>query len=193
MKVLKIACTGATTIPYKELIQFQGELKNLSHDDYLKLRGLIENEGFGFPIVVWKADDGKNYIIDGHQRLRVIMKMAEDGWKIPPLPVSFSSNDDTRQAKARLLAGASHFGRIQDQGLYEYSVEANLDYEQIAAIVSTPEINLDRFRVEFFDDINQSIEASLSSIEGSKELTSDMFDNFDHQCPKCGFEFNGKS
>lgn len=29
-------------------------------------------------------------------------------------------------------------------------------------------------------------------IEGSKELGEDSFSNFQHQCPKCGFEFDGE-
>lgn len=30
-------------------------------------------------------------------------------------------------------------------------------------------------------------------IEGSKEYSADDFNTFDHQCPKCGFEFNAKT
>jgi site-specific DNA-methyltransferase (adenine-specific) len=32
-----------------------------------------------------------------------------------------------------------------------------------------------------------------SNITGSKELNEDEFSQFEHQCPKCGFEFNGKN
>lgn len=32
----------------------------------------------------------------------------------------------------------------------------------------------------------------LESKEGAKELSEDEFSDFDHQCPKCGFEFDAK-
>ena len=54
-----------------------------------------------------------------------------------------------------------------------------------------------------FDDIDSSIfknddrdvtgEKTPKDINGSKEYSPDDFDNFQHQCPKCGFEYNGKN
>jgi ParB-like chromosome segregation protein Spo0J len=35
-------------------------------------------------------------------------------------------------------------------------------------------------------------EEIIRDINGSKELSEDEFSEFDHTCPKCGFEFDGK-
>lgn len=43
----------------------------------------------------------------------------------------------------------------------------------------------------FTDDFFTKMEQP-KDIEGSKELSEDDFKNFDHQCPKCGFEFNSQ-
>jgi site-specific DNA-methyltransferase (adenine-specific) len=45
-----------------------------------------------------------------------------------------------------------------------------------------------------FDEIKlPENDATESNITGSKELNEDEFSQFEHQCPKCGFEFNGKN
>lgn len=46
--------------------------------------------------------------------------------------------------------------------------------------------------IGFEDDFTKIDEPKTETIEGSKELDEDDFDNFDHQCPKCGFEWDDK-
>ena len=100
---LKIACESARTLPFSEMTEFQGELKSLSKEDYEKLRRQLETSGYSFPISIWKAPDGLNYILDGHQRLRTIKAMAADGWEIPDLPVSYTEASTYKEAKQKLL------------------------------------------------------------------------------------------
>lgn len=44
----------------------------------------------------------------------------------------------------------------------------------------------------FNDDFFKKLDQPQENIEGAKELLEDDFSNFDHQCPKCGFEFNSQ-
>ena len=50
-------------------MEFQGELKTLSKEAYQKLRKEIVDLGFVSPVHVWKGEDGKPRILDGHQKL----------------------------------------------------------------------------------------------------------------------------
>lgn len=43
------------------------------------------------------------------------------------------------------------------------------------------------------EDIKKLLENDIiKEIKGAQEYSEDAFKNFDHQCPKCGFEFNGE-
>jgi len=192
VNTLKIACEGAGLLPYTAITPFQGELKSLSKDNFKKMKAQLER-GYSFPIAVWRSE-GKNYILDGHQRLRTIEKMAKQGWVIPDLPVTFTEADSYAEAKSKCLAAASQFGVVESQGLYEFIQDAGLDVDELLELTRFPEIDFYNFKQNYFDEIvaSESSENIQTSIEGSKELTSDMFENFAHQCPKCGFEFNGK-
>lgn len=189
MSRLKIACEAAACLPHTALTEFQGELKSLSTEDYAKLRGQLEH-GYSFPIAIWRAPDGLNYILDGHQRLRTIRRMEADGWEIPDLPVSFTEAATYKEAKAKLLAAASQYGKVESQGLYEFMTDADLELEDIMAANRFPEIDFSNFEMEFFSEFSQSTSSDNSSENGAKELSQDQFSQFEHQCPKCGFEFN---
>lgn len=189
MPTLKIACKGAATLLHSELTEYQGELKSLSKADYERLKEQLVKYDFSFPIDVWQHE-GVNYILDGHQRLRTIKQMEEEGWTIPPLPVNFV-DATVESAPRKLLGAASQFGEVQNQGLYEFQSKHDLELDELIAIARFPEINFESYRQEYFQDIDQESENS-KIIEGAKELDQSDFENFDHQCPKCGFEFNGK-
>lgn len=150
MPTLHIACTGADTLPYTALTEFQGELKSLSKDDFAAMKKQLTENGFSFPIAVWVSPDGTNCILDGHQRLRVIKELAKEGWVIPELPVAWIEADNEQHAKEKLLAAAGAFGEVSSQGLYELVMSADLDIERIAEMTRFREIDFEEFRQEFF-------------------------------------------
>ena len=57
--------TNLPTIDYKELIDFQEDLKTISTEALEKLKMSIKEFGITFPKAVW-IDEGKYRIIDGH-------------------------------------------------------------------------------------------------------------------------------
>lgn len=161
MPSLKISCKGATTLPLDSLIEFQGNLKPLSKENFAKLRRTIERKGFSFPASIWQAPDGKNYILDGHQRLRVVRTLADEGWVIPEIPVNLCEADNLKDAKERLLAAASQYGTVEGQGLYELAMEHDLDIDLLTEETHFPEIDFDRWRTEYFDcetESNKSVD-----------------------------------
>lgn len=174
MATIRIACEGAGLLSIDDMTEFQGELKSLSKANYEKLKMQLE-KGYSFPIAIWKAPDGLNYILDGHQRLRTLSRMRSEGWVVPLLPVSYTEAQSYKEAKEKLLAAASQFGTVESQGLYEFLSDANLDIDEIVKATAFPEINFDDFRNEFFDN-NHDDEPTEK--KPKKKL-----------CPECGHSF----
>jgi len=148
---VQITCRGAQTFPHPDLVPFQGNLKSLSEEDYRKLRHEIIERGFSEPISIWQSE-GKNYILNGHQRLRALQQMEQEGWKIPHVPVSLIFASSFKEAKMKLLSLASQYGKVEGQGLYEFMTESEIILDDLVESYRFPEINFDDFKAEFFDD-----------------------------------------
>jgi len=148
-KVIKIAVEGAAYLPIDSLEPFQGSLKRLERAEYEQLRkNLIEN-GFSFTVHVWQ-NEGKNYIIDGHQRTFALKQMRDvEGYTIPDLPVSFVHADTFAEAKRRILAGTSQYGRMTQDSLATFLRESDIPFDDVVATFHFPEINMEKFSAMF--------------------------------------------
>lgn len=143
-KTLKIACIGHSQAALDAFTEFQGELKTLSAADYEALRHQMAEGGFSFPLNVWKDGDGL-FILDGHQRLRTLKKMQEEGWQIPELPYSLVEADSVQEAKRKLLAAASQYGKATEAGLAAFLKEVQITPIELAANFPLPGINMPKF------------------------------------------------
>lgn len=158
MKTIQIKCTGAGLLSHKEMTPFQGDLKTLSTENYEKLKKEILELGFSEPISVWK-NDGKFYLLNGHQRHRVLTQMSDkEGYYIPAVPVNFIEAIDEREAKKKILSLTSQFGEITDQGLYEFMHDSDISFPEINDSFRFPEIDLDKFKEEYFSDKSLSVD-----------------------------------
>lgn len=172
LKLVEIKCQGSLELPLEDLKDFQGNLKELSQENYGKLKKEILRHGFSEPVSVWKHD-GKWMILNGHQRVRTLLGLKAEGYKIPKVPVSIIHAKDMKDAKERVLALTSQFGQITDEGLYEFMNEAGLDVAYLDDL-RFPEIDLDRYK-ESFEELDSAAE--------------ELSDEKQHTCPSCGFEF----
>lgn len=154
MKQINIAANTQDHLPLTDLVEFQGELKSLSKENYGRLAASIERDGFIAAIHVWRSpEDGRNYVLDGHQRLRTVRQMvASNAYTCPVLPVVYVNADSRLEAKKKLLAMASQFGRVEPQGLYEFMTDIDMDTSQLFANYHFPEIDADAFKAEFFGE-----------------------------------------
>lgn len=145
MTKLKIKCTGADTIDVNELQDFQGDLKTLSDVNMEKLQKSLMELGFCDPFNVWVDPNGVKYILDGHQRRKVILNIIQDGVKVPPLPINYVEADNMKDAKKKVLAFTSQFGEMSLDGLTEFCNDADLEFEEMLGDFSFPEVdfNLD--------------------------------------------------
>lgn len=137
------------------LTDFQGDLKSLSEDSFNRLSKSIINKGFFVPLAVWTEKKTKiKRILDGHQRVRVLTKLAEEGWVIPELPVLNVEAKDEQEAKDKLLLLVSQFGKVEKQGLYEYLNIAGLDEKTVLTDYDLPEVDGMKFLDEFYNDLS---------------------------------------
>lgn len=143
-KIIKIKCRGADLCTIDTLSQFQGNLKSLSEGNYAKLHDLIITKGFDSPIQIWIDPEGKKQILDGTQRLRVLLKLQEEGYTVPGIPVDYIEADNKKDAKERLLTKVSIFGRVDEEGLYEFNNEAGFEIGvEFSELLDIPGIDLD--------------------------------------------------
>lgn len=141
---IKIKVKGCPLIPISKLEIIQGNLKELSKPGYEKLKGRIARLGFDVPIFVWK---GK--VLDGTQRIRTVQKMIEDGFSLPgnKLPIVEIQAKDLNEAKERLLGYISQFGKVTDEGLYEFVQGLDINFDTL----DLPDFNMDKFKIGWFE------------------------------------------
>ena len=150
-KVVRIACEGAAELNLDDLTPIQDDLKELSVENYQKLRGDILNLGFSEPISIW-AHDNANLILNGHQRYFALKHMRDmEGYSVPPIPVSWVEADNLEEAQLKILSLTSNFGEVTPEGLYKFMNKAKIPLERVKASFRLPEINMPLFEEEFFD------------------------------------------
>lgn len=143
-KTIAIACEGSMTVDLDELAEMQ-TYKDLTDRAYEKAKTSILTLGFSFPIFVWEQDTIK-WIIDAHQRKRVLTRMRDtEGFVIPPLPAVRIFAKDKIEAKKKILAQESQYGAITEEGLHEFMNEedAVLDPGEIETFTIIDEFELE--------------------------------------------------
>lgn len=150
-KIIPITCTGTSAISISDLVDLQGNLKSRSVEQIGKLRNQILKHGFSFPFFVWK-DKKINYTLDGHGRTGVVKTLLEEGYLFKngsgettdKLPCDFISAKDKKEAKEKLLALNSQFGKITEQGFNDFINELNfeIDFESIKMDLELPDVDI---------------------------------------------------
>lgn len=124
------------TAPITEFKASQGELKYLSKENYAKLKQAIEDNGFDVPVYVWIDKDKNKWLLDGHQRQRLL---TTEGWT-EPVPYLTIEAPDQKTAMTRLLQITSQYGTITQEGI-----------DNFIATYELPEVEL--FETVNFDGI----------------------------------------
>lgn len=179
MKTIRITCKTGFIADIGDLLVLQNDLKDLTKENYEKLKKEILTEGFDAPFFIWQDHETK-WILDGTQRYRVLSKLRNEGYEIPPLPIVPIEAKDILEAKRKLLGFASQYGNMTSQGLYEFISTANIPFEEMDSRFRFPEIKNDEFKAEYFEETKSS--------EGEiKEKEIDENINTNHECPSCGY------
>ena len=142
----------------------------------------IEEFGFVNPILIDK-DQG---IVAGHGRFQAATRMG-----LTQVPVIMLEHLTDAQRRGFILAD----NKIQRNSVFD----ENLLQEELIAL-SEDEIDLgtlgwsDEELADLLPDEveERSVNGNTRVVEGAKEFSEDDFSTFDHKCPKCSFEWNGK-
>lgn len=190
MKRIDITCkpTGYDST-LDDLHIIQGNLKELSEENYLKLKNSIIQKGFFCPFFVWQHNSINN-LMDGTQRKLTLVKMKDEGFHLPDkFPIVVIEAESYTDAKEKLLAITSQYGKITDQGLYEFISDVDIDGKDLKDSFSFDNINFNKFEMEFFDNKESSSDNDFVEDDKIKEKEIDENLKTDQVCPQCGYEF----
>lgn len=153
--IIRVECQGSRLVPLKSLVVIQNNLKSLSEDGYRKLRQEIIDQGFSFPLNVWKDADGRECLLDGTQRFRTVTTMIEkEGFTLSTgdlVPVSDVFASSIEQAIRKLLGGASQYGVPEYEGLYELCIQYKIPVDAITTVQLTG-ISVPKFAKTYFEE-----------------------------------------
>jgi ParB-like nuclease domain len=180
MKTIAIRCTAAVNLDLSGLTPLQGDLKELNEANFEKLKRSILKHGITFPFFVWQSE-GENYILDGTQRDRVLKRMAVEGYEIPPLPCALIEAKNRKEAAEKILLISSQYGRVTDEGLYEFLSTNELDFGEMEPLLELPALDLDEFKQGWMTepDFSPTSAGDQGRLDKKNPVT----------CPECGHEF----
>src|SRR5215813_8965958 len=180
MKTIEIRCQAAVNLNLTDLTPLQGGLKELNDANFEKLKQSILKHGITFPFFIWQSDD-KNYILDGTQRDRVLKKMANDGYVIPPLPCALIEAKSRKEAAEKILLISSQYGRVTDEGLYEFLSTNDLAFGELEPLLELSALDLEEFKEGWMTepDFSPTSADDQGRLDKKNPVT----------CPVCGHEF----
>lgn len=148
MQEIKVNCETKHYFNYKDLKIIQDgdtPLKELSSENYKKLKASVLEFGIISPIHVYRNTEGVLCCIDGTQRVKTFEAMENEGYTIPRVPVVIIEASTEREARKMLLTLVSQYGKLTDEGLYEYVVKNEIDMQWMQDTISPPEVDFDKF------------------------------------------------
>jgi 3'-phosphoadenosine 5'-phosphosulfate sulfotransferase (PAPS reductase)/FAD synthetase len=168
-----------------EIIQPKN-FKEMSKESYSRLRESLIKNDFCQPMNVWQHN-GKIHCLDGHHRIKVMTELEKEGYKIPEkLPANFIKVRNRKEAAKLILIYSSIYANILGDSLYEFMSTEGLSLDDIKMDVELPEIDFEKFEMEFFDKSNGGGANQENEVEPTSEKEFDLL-AFDYYY----FEFSG--
>ncbi len=140
---MRTAVTSLIKARLSELHDFQNGMKTLSDENYLKLKREILETGFSFAVHAWK-DKGKFWILDGHQRVECLRRMAKEEKKRADyeIPVIKVEAENLKEAKRKCLSAASQYGAFDVGGLVKTIEQAGIKIDEAKASFNFPKVDI---------------------------------------------------
>ena len=185
IKTISIKCDCKDFLKLEDMTVMQGNLKERNDTDYEKIKKSILTYSFSFPFFIWKS--GKtNYLIDGTGRHSCLLRMQEEGYIIPDLPVVYISCKDKKDAKQKLLRLNSQYGKMTKESVLEFAEDIDLNFDEIAlpdTVIDFTE-NGEVAETEKKDmDFNESYSVVVQCI--NEEECEEVFNTLTSQGYKC--------
>lgn len=166
-----VKCKSADLLPIDTILEFQGNLKRLTKTNREKLKRSILKYGFIAPIFVWE-NQGDYYILDGHQRLKTLIHMRQEGYNIPLLPVDYIEAATEKEAHDKLLVITSQYGEFDKYELEEWCNNIEKDTKELLRLTDS-ELKIDieekaeytEKELKAYEKIHVLISISIKDIE----------------------------
>lgn len=123
---INVTCRGADTLPVDRILEFQGKIKQITNANLDRLKRSILKYGFTAPIFVWESG-GDYFILDGHQRLKALIALRQEGYDLPLLPVDYIEAETETEAREKLLHITSQYGDFNIEELDLFLEEAAIN------------------------------------------------------------------
>lgn len=179
-QIIPINCTYTDLILLSDLIPSQGELKVSKGESIDKLEASFDKHGFIKPFVLWhnsKTDKPTLEMLDGHQRRKLLLRMAVKGKGTENLyiPVIYSKAPTKEQAMQILLHLVEQTGDITHSGLLDFATKYKMSLDDIAKTMSlkSPALALaqkkldEKFTAELQQDPTYPIQPQFAEHYGS--------------------------
>lgn len=138
-----IKCKGAFECDLDSLEKIQGDLKELTPENYEKLKKQILELGFIAPFFIWE-NNNKFKCIDGHQRLATLTSMREEGISMPAkFPCVSIEAKNLKEAKRMVLAVSSNYGTMTTLGLEGFMKGLDMNLEECASNFTFDAVDFD--------------------------------------------------
>lgn len=175
--LLKIRFDGTDYEKLEDLHDFQDGAKLMSNKELQCLQHELMTVGFISPVIVWQ-EKGKNYILDGHQRVEAVKDLVDKGHllnPVPGLPVTRVHAESREEAKRMLLGLISQYGQIDGKKLKKLIKQADM---------SESEAQFSFSFVGVMEAANKPKDSGEEEVSFKTKLL---------RCPKCGYEDSKKA
>jgi hypothetical protein len=150
MNKIEIKCNGSCNITLDELNDFQEDLKILTDDRKQVLKDSILKYGFSFPFIIWKDEQSKIWINDGHQRNKVLIEMRSEGYELPnDFPACEIFAKDKKEAAEKILAQSNLIGKFAEDGLQNFITKFDIDIKPMN--IEIPGVDIDKFNLKYYE------------------------------------------
>lgn len=169
---MKVHCLYDKLVPISELKLDPNNRNKHPQEQIERLAKILKYQGWRYPV---KVSNQSGMVRSGHGRVEAA---EHNGWT--EVPVNFQDYDSPEQEYADSVA---------DNAIASWS---ELDLPAINADIGDlgPDFDLDLLGIENFVLEPAEKLAPDEPKNTSAELDLEAFDNFQHNCPKCGFGWN---
>lgn len=174
---MSIFKTNVRTVPIADVKPYPKNAKIHPREQIDGLKLQIKEHGFDVLIVV----DPQLVVIKGHGRLQAVTELDAEGL-VPDHAVPVIVRDDLTDEQVRAARLADN---LLAESPWNRELQA-LEAKELTALgmkVELVGLSLGEFR---------KLTEAPATKPGATELGEGDFQKFDHQCPRCGFEFDGK-
>lgn len=175
-------------IDYRDLCDFQGDLKTISRDDLNKLKRSLIEHGLFKSKTVWENKEGDVWILDGHQTVKALEELADDGWQIGSgdnenkIPIERIDVEDKEDAVNKLMQILSQYGKINPRTSFFEEFEDVLGgfdgVEELLGNIEIPEFGND-WQQDFLEDSQEDSEDTDDDSDSEDRDISNVETEFD--------------